>query len=260
MITDTIRYVWRALAPAGVALVCTLVLLSPAEAAAKSSRAVVVELFTSQGCSSCPPADKFLGELKSRDDVIALTLPVDYWDYLGWKDTFASPTNSKRQQAYAGRRRDHQVFTPQMVLNGRISTIGSMRAKVERAIAKERNDMARQWVPVSLTSGEDTIVVSAGVRPDKLKTRKASLWLLLTNNKQTVSIGRGENRNKTVTYHNVVRQMVPIGTWTGEAITIKLSKRDLMIDSYDACTVLLQADGSGPVIGAAHLASDQLDN
>jgi len=235
-----------------------LILAAAGQANAKTTQPVVVELFTSQGCSSCPPADEFLGELKRRDDVIALTLPVDYWDYLGWKDTLASPANSKRQKAYSRRRSDRRVFTPQMVLNGRISKIGSMRAAVTSAILKERDHPDRQWVPVNLTSDRDTITVTTGVRPDKLKIKQASLWLLLTNNEQSVAIKRGENRRRTIVYHNVVRQMVPIGTWTGDAFTIKLSKRDLMVDSYDACTVLLQADGAGPIIGAARLSSDQI--
>ncbi len=245
---------------AGVAVL----LLVPGFAAAESDRPpappVVIELFTSQGCSSCPPADAFLGELAKRKDVIALTLPVDYWDYLGWKDTLASPTHARRQRAYAKRQKDTSIYTPQMVLNGQLSAVGSRREEVENAIRIQARRSAKSWVPVKLTSTSSTITVDVGVRPDGQKLKKASLWLLLTNNRRAVTIKRGENSGREIVYHNVVRQMVPIGTWTGDAIHVELSKRDLMIDSYDACTVLLQADGNGPIIGAAYLRSGEIDN
>jgi len=230
------------------------------DAAAKSRDAVVVELFTSQGCSSCPPADKFLGELAKRDDVIALTLPVDYWDYLGWKDTLATPAYSQRQRAYARRRRDRQVYTPQMVLDGMTHAVGSDRRLVNRKIDEYRKKHKDGWITVSLESTKDTITVKAGDRSQALEADKATIWLVLTTDKEVVPIKRGENTGRTINYFNVVRQMVPIGSWVGKPVTIALPKRDLMIDSYDACTVLIQADGAGPIIGAAQLARSEFNN
>ena len=145
----------------GLALLIMPTFLPAGPALAKSPRAVV-ELFTSQGCSSCPPADAFLGDLAKRDDVIALTLAVDYWDYLGWKDTFASPAHSKRQAAYAKRRGDGQVYTPQMVLNGRRHAIGSHRSEVLKVLAQETEFGKKSWVPVTLKSDNKAIMVSAG--------------------------------------------------------------------------------------------------
>ena len=212
----------------------------------------VVELFTSQGCSSCPPADAFLGELTERDDIIALTLAVDYWDYLGWKDTFASRAHTKRQSDYARRRGDSQIYTPQMVINGRTHAVGSRRNSVLRAIAADKAAQERSWVPVSLKSGKKAIMVSAADYKGEGTPPEATIWLLLSSHKERVEIKRGENRGETIDYYNVVRQMVPIGTWNGKAVEVKLPKSDLMA-GYDGCTALLQVNGAGEILGAAHL-------
>lgn len=211
----------------------------------------VVELFTSQGCSSCPPADAFLGELSKKEDIIALTLAVDYWDYLGWKDTFGSPAHSKRQTDYARRRGDSQIYTPQMVINGRTHAVGSRRHSVLRAIKAERSAAEQSWVPVTLKSGDKAIMVSAGDYRGKGTPPEATIWLLLSTHKESVEIKRGENRGETIDYYNVVRQMVPIGTWNGKAVEVKLPKSDLMA-GYDGCTALLQVNGAGEILGAAH--------
>ena len=226
-----------------------LVFVKPA--VAKDAKAVV-ELFTSQGCSSCPPADAFLGDLTKRDDVIALTLPVDYWDYLGWKDTLASPTHSKRQRAYARRRGDGQVYTPQMVINGRDHAIGSHRSAVNSTIDREADLAKQSWVKVKLSSDKNAIMVSAGDYRGAGKAPDATIWLLLSTKKTDVAIRRGENRGQSISYHNVVRQMVPIGKWTGSAVMVELPKSDLM-EGYDGCTAILQVNGAGPILGAAYL-------
>ncbi len=211
----------------------------------------VVELFTSQGCSSCPPADKLLGELAERDDVIALTLPVDYWDYLGWKDTLASPAYTKRQEAYARRRGDRQVYTPQMVVNGRMHVIGSHRDRVLDAIV-EANASPDVWIDVGLSVDRETIMVSAAAAPADSDTPDATVWLLLTSKSEEVNISRGENGGRSITYSNVVRMMMPVGSWSGDAIEISLPRADLM-EGYDGCAVLLQVDGAGPLLGASFL-------
>lgn len=223
-------------------------------AAAAAPARAVVELFTSQGCSSCPPADAFLGELMQRDDVIALTLPVDYWDYLGWKDTFASPAYSKRQRDYARQRGDRQVYTPQMVVNGRQHVVGSRRSAVMRVIAQENRRPARDHVTVKLMTGKKSIMVSTGDYAGTGEAPEATIWLLLSTRRETVAVRRGENRGRDLSYYNVVRQMMPIGTWHGKAKEVELPKAELM-EGYDGCTAILQVDGAGAILGAAHLAS-----
>lgn len=224
----------------------------PTLAAGKVEKPIVVELFTSQGCSSCPPADAYLGELTKRKDVIALTFPVDYWDYLGWKDTFASPANTKRQRTYALRRGDRQVYTPQMVLNGRTHAVGSRRQKVETGIARLQKKPDPDWVPIEVSVKNDTVLVSAPAQPNA-ENRSATLWMALYTNESSVNIRRGENSGRKVVYHNVVRQMIPLGRWSGKSLEVRLPKSDVMGPGYDGCAVLLQVNGTGPIIGAASL-------
>lgn len=245
-------------AAAALSLLLLAGAMGPGPLAADQGHAVVIELFTSQGCSSCPPADRLLGEIKTREDVIALSLPVDYWDYLGWQDSLASPANAKRQRAYARRRGERNVYTPQMVIDGRLDVVGSDRAEVMAAIDKAARRTAASRVELTLENAPRTITVHAGARPPGLDTAKGTIWLVLTTDRETVAIGRGENAGRTLAYHNVVRQMVPIATWSGDSLTVELSKKDLMVDSYDACTVLIQENDAGPIIAAAHLTSEQV--
>jgi len=223
---------------------------TPEASFAKSK--VVVELFTSQGCSSCPPADKLLGKLAGRRDVIALTFPVDYWDYLGWKDTLATPAYSSRQRSYARARGDGQVYTPQIVIGGKLHVVGSHAKAVKKAILKSAK---RETGPVSLTlhTEGDTIIISAGAAPIGARVKPATIWLALVKKSATVKIRRGENRGSTITYHRVVKTMTPVGQWTGEKVTIKLPKNHLQSTDADGCTVLLQQDQAGPIIAAVEM-------
>ncbi len=225
---------------------------TPAFAVGKVEKPIVVELFTSQGCSSCPPADAYLGELAKRKDVIALTFPVDYWDYLGWKDTFATPANSKRQRTYALRRGDRQVYTPQMVLNGRTHAVGSRRPSVETGISQLQNKADPDWVPIDMSVKNDTVLINAPAQPNP-QNRSATLWMVLYTSESKVDIRRGENSGRKVSYHNVVRQMIPIGRWSGKSLEVRLPKSDVKGPGYDGCAVLLQVNGTGPIIGAALL-------
>src|SRR5271166_6724750 len=129
-------------------LVCSSALCASARAQTRG----VVELFTSQGCSSCPPADKLLGELAGDPSIVAISVPIDYWDYLGWKDTLADPRNTARQKAYAHVRGDGQVYTPQAVVNGSIHALGSDKVAIEQAIAKSRKSGAMSVSPVMLAA------------------------------------------------------------------------------------------------------------
>lgn len=213
----------------------------------------VAELFTSQGCSSCPPADALLGELAKRDDVLALTLPVDYWDYLGWKDTLASPANSARQRAYAHTRKDRGVYTPQIVVNGIVHAAGNNPARVTQAFDAARTRLQKAWVPISIVAEGDKLQVTADAASETGSYDSATLWLVLYSDVEEVKITRGENSGKTIRYYNVVREMSPIGIWHGKALSLDLPKHDVKSRGYKGCAVLLQAGAAGPIIGAAEL-------
>jgi hypothetical protein len=229
------------------------VLTSGSPLKASDHKVTVVELFTSQGCSSCPPADKLLGELVKRKDVVALTFPVDYWDYLGWKDTLASPSNSLRQRIYAKQRGDRQVYTPQMVINGAAHVIGSRRFDVDGAIRRHADDPRQMPVKVALKVTKSTIAVSTEPVKDGVSQKPAVLWLILFKKQVKVPIRRGENSGRTITYYNVVRQMTPIGQWDGKALKVTLPKAELMQGGYDGCAALLQVKGGGPILGVAYM-------
>jgi len=226
--------------------------LASATAAEDPSITAVVELFTSQGCSSCPPADELLEELAERPDVVALSYSVDYWDYQGWKDTLAAHEFTERQKAYAAARGDRQVYTPQMVVNGRVHVVGSD----EDAVTKAMEEGARPSIPIGVDMMGDAISVSVGEAatdaPDK-----ATLWLVLYDRHVTVPIERGENRNRKLDYYNVVRRMRPIAMWRGEPIKVDLPMNEYRDSDSDGCAVLLQEETAegipGPIIGAARI-------
>jgi len=212
----------------------------------------VVELFTSQGCSSCPPADALLVEYARQPDIIALSLPVNYWDYLGWKDTLAHVAFTERQKAYAHSRKDRQVFTPQIIVNGKKSCIGSDRAQVEKAI--QITSKGRKALPVNVTLDEQNgrVTIAVEETPDTTQ-RAAELWVLPVLKEQTVPIERGENRGKTITYANVVRGLTRIGEWLGGSarfeVPLETARR-----GGDGYVVLLQstdAERPGIILGAA---------
>jgi hypothetical protein len=212
----------------------------------------VVELFTSQGCSSCPPADELLVEYSRQPDIIALSMPVNYWDYLGWKDTLAHVAFTERQKAYAHSRKDRQVFTPQMIVNGKKSCIGSDRDQIEKAI--QYTSKGRKTLPVNVTVGEQngTVTIAVEETPDTAQ-RSAELWVLPVLKTQTVPIERGENRGKTITYANVVRGLTRVGEWLGGSARFEVPLETAR-SGGDAYVVLLQStDASRPgiILGAA---------
>jgi hypothetical protein len=209
----------------------------------------VVELFTSQGCSSCPAADALLKRLAERDDMIAVSLPVDYWDYLGWKDTLASPKFTERQRAYARARGDGAIYTPQVVVNGLAHVNGGDEAQIARAI--DKTTMSLPVVPVRLYRGEGKLVVEAGGSPRDAHVQDATFWLLVIAKSIAVPIARGENQGKTITYYNVVRELTPVGTWSGRPMTLALEPDCLLHAGNERCAVLLQQGDAGPIIGAA---------
>ncbi|MEM7619388.1 MAG: DUF1223 domain-containing protein [Pseudomonadota bacterium] len=212
----------------------------------------VVELFTSQGCSSCPPADAYLGILSKRKDVIALTFHVDYWDYLGWKDTFASSLHSKRQRAYAKHRGDKQVYTPQIVLNGQSYHVGSYKVEVDRAIAKSQTFVRKTFLPISWTRTDlgVQVTLTAG---ENSAVKNGILWLALVRSSQSVDIKRGENSGRNITYYNVVRSLTQLSTWNGDSMIVTIPEKDYGNDDIDKIVVFLQERIAGPIIAAAEI-------
>jgi hypothetical protein len=212
----------------------------------------VVELFTSQGCSSCPPADEILVEYSRQPDIVALSLPVNYWDYLGWKDTLAHVAFTERQKAYAHSRSDRQVFTPQMIVNGKKSSIGSDRAQIEKAI--QYTTKGRQTLPVNVSLNEQNGTVSIAIEETPETTQRAAeVWVLPVLRSQTVPIERGENRGKTITYANVVRGLNRVGEWRGGSARFEVPL-DMARTGGDAYVVLLQSTDAarpGIILGAA---------
>ena len=225
-----------------------LALILPASAQAAS----VVELFTSQGCSSCPPADEVLAKLAHEPGIIALSLPIDYWDYLGWKDTFAKPAFTARQRAYATARRDGQVYTPQAVINGREHCNGASRSEISRAIAQTG---AAVDVPVTLTKTASGVELSIGAATIR-DVMGGSIIVMPVIGQREVAIGRGENARRKVTYTNIVRELVPLGRWSGAAQTLALPASALT--DADSVVVILEATpgtrAPGTIVGAAQLA------
>lgn len=223
-------------------------------AAAAEPRAVV-ELFTSQGCSSCPPADKIIGELAKDPSVIALSMPIDYWDYLGWKDTLADSRFSARQKAYSLMRGDRDVYTPQAVVNGEAHVIGSDRAGIERAIGATRNNDGVMSVPVSMKLSGGHITVSVADASKVPTAMHGEVWICSISKAVPISIGRGENRGRELTYYNVVRNVLKVGDWNGTAGSWTVPLENISREGIDAAAVFVQ-DGSrdrpGPMLGAAY--------
>ena len=231
--------------------VCAIIaVIRPAHADPRA----VVELFTSQGCSSCPPADKIVGELAKDPNVIALSMPIDYWDYLGWKDTLADSRFSARQKAYSHVRGDRNLYTPQMIVNGSAQVIGSDRAAIEGAIKNTSKAEGVMSVPVTMTLSGKQINVS--VEASKVPTAgRGEVWICSVSKAVPISIGRGENRGRELTYYNVVRNLVKVGDWNGGAGSWTVPLENISRDGVDAAVVYVQ-DGSrekpGAMLGAAY--------
>jgi hypothetical protein len=224
-----------------------------AGATAQDKAPVVVELFTSEGCSSCPPADAFLGELAQRPDIVPLAFHVDYWDYIGWKDPYASPANTRRQHDYVAALGLHMVYTPQMVIDGRTDVAGSDRNDVEAAIAKAA---ARAKLAISIekdASGAYRVIIPAAAAP---AGGSATVWLALFDSEQETAVKRGENSGRTLKEYNIVREWRKIGTWNGDAAALPL---DVAMADPDrnGCAVIVQSDPVGPILGAALMKLDE---
>lgn len=206
----------------------------------------VVELYTSQGCSSCPPADQVLGELSRLPNVIALAFHVDYWDDIGWRDHYSIPGAVERQHRYVQSLGLSSPFTPQAVVDGRSSFVGSDKRRILDALA----DPVGEMVPVSIEVSEGMLIVGVPERPDR-KAYRVFVAAYLPH--ASTPVGRGENSGRTLQEFNIVRQFRSIGTWSGHAAVFRAS-----VDSFPAdasqVAVLLQRNEQGPIAGSAAIA------
>jgi len=228
-----------------------LVLAVPGAASrAEPTMPVVIEMFTSQGCNSCPPADLLLQDWAKERSVIVLSLHVDYWDYLGWRDTFGKRGHTDRQQAYARSTGSRQVYTPQAVVDGQYPVVGSNRAAVEAAIHNAKRDMHLALNAERDAAGRPKRLNIPGFRP---WTGEATIWLCLYDKQHDVAVQLGENSGKTLTYVNVARAWQDMGRWTGDPLSVDLATR---LDGFDweaKGAVILVQSSRGPIIGAIDL-------
>lgn len=237
---------------AGVGIAAMTMAAAAQEANGRTDPKVVIELFTSQGCSSCPPADVLLGLYAKRDDVVALTLPVNYWDYLGWKDTFANAKFAARQRAYAKERGDGRIYTPQIVVNGVTHTAGRSAADIDRAIAETTKRVSAGRVPVSTRIEGDRLVIETGdAAAGGTPLRNATVWLAVLQREAEVPVRSGENRGKLLKYTNIVRDLTAIGMWKGKAERFELARDAIHLPDTQLGAILIQSGTAGPIIGAA---------
>lgn len=220
--------------------VAAVTVVNLAGEARASDISAVLELFTSQGCALCPRADSLLAELAKNPAVIALSLPVTYWNYIGWKDTLALPAFSTRQKDYAAARGDGQVYTPQVVVDGVTDVVGSNRAGIERAMQASAARQGVLSVPLQVAKINGVFVGKAGAARTGAP-KWGSLLLLQIAKKRVVTVRRGENAGHTLTYTNVVRSINRIGVWNGRAMHFALPAAELGDHHSDGYVVILQS-------------------
>lgn len=212
---------------------------------AESQQGLVVELYTSQGCSSCPPADEHLATLVNTPGIIALALHVDYWDYIGWTDTFAQAKFTDRQKRYAHAAGSKMIYTPQIIVNGRDRVEGNQPAKVDKAIA--RGQGVGQDIHLTLTREGDKVIIKAA--SDKPVPDGVRIGLVRYISNATVDIQRGENAGLSVTSHNIVTSWDDIGGWVGDQpleMSVKVAGKAPIV-------VIIQAEGPAEILAAAVL-------
>jgi hypothetical protein len=229
-----------------------LATLAHGELADAEPRPAVVELFTSEGCNSCPPAEAYVGELAGRNDVLALAFHVDYWDDLGWRDRFGLSQSVERQRAYARSLRLSSVYTPEIVIDGRADYVGSNRSGIGNALKE-----TRVGVPVKLSVGNGAADVRLGPGEQAQGTKApgekevgGDVVLVAYLRKAVTAIGRGENAGRTLDEYNIVRAVVPLGRWDGGAQEFHAKLTALPRDATDVA-VLVQLPRHGAVVGAA---------
>lgn len=211
----------------------------------------VVELFTSQGCHSCPPADKIIGKLAKEKDVLGLSWHVDYWDYLGWKDTFASRENTERQYSYAKSLRERQVYTPQAIINGRAHEVGSREDNLRNLASHFSASNKGMVVSINANIGDDSLNIQIDDTP---LGDNSTLYMVYFDADNTVKITRGENTGKTITYHNVVKKIQPLGMLKPSGMNMDFPLSEIKREGTDSAALILQkADSNGnpsAIVGA----------
>ena len=222
-----------------LALLPVLALMASIRPVAAGVVRSVVELFTSQGCSSCPPADKVLGGLAQDPAILAVSLPVDYWDYIGWRDTLASPIFTARQKAYAAAGGQNQVYTPQAIVNGLQDAVGSDKIAIDQAMSRTRTGAGVMAVPLEVSVDGGTIKVSVGDAPAGAP-QEAGVYLLALERSQSVKVQRGENAGTTLTYANVVRAIIKIGEWHGTKQILTADEALEHVDGADSFAIIVQ--------------------
>ena len=197
----------------------------------------VVELFTSQGCHSCPPADKVIGEFTQTNEILGIGIHVDYWDYLGWKDQFASKSNTQRQYDYAKSLQERQVYTPQAVINGQTHEVGSRKSRIEGLINQLQKSGNGLTVAMNVSISGDTLNIAV---PNEADARDATLYLFSMSSKESVEIANGENGGKTLQYHHILRSIQPIGMVKANGLSINFPISELKKDGNDCYALILQ--------------------
>lgn len=225
------------------ALSCSaaLLLVATTASAATPSRPLILELFTSQGCSSCPPADALLVELASRADLLPLALHVTYWNALGWQDPYSLGAATERQRYYAGVLHQDDVYTPELVVDGRHSVIGSDRRAVASALQALSKDVAAT-TGLRLHRGPSGFAIEVG-----RSVGAGNVWLVGFDRRRSTKIGHGENGGRTIVEANVVRLLQPVGVWTGAPLHLEVAQ-----PQGDRFAALLQAP-DGRILDAARL-------
>jgi len=210
---------------------------------------LVVELFTSQGCSSCPPADRLLGELAARADIVALSFHVNYWDRLGWKDPFASESTTARQHGYARALSQSQVYTPQMMVNGVVHSPGNSQAGLDRLLVAGAKANPLRLRPVLAAAPDNGVMLALPASPEV--TGDHDIWLVTYDRSHATKVLRGENRGESLVNRNVVRSLERLATWRGAAQSWTLAAE--RVPAARSVAVLVQRRELGPILGAARL-------
>jgi hypothetical protein len=231
-----------------------LLIILPAAALAEARGPIVVELFTSQGCNSCPPADAYLGELTKRPGLLTLGFHVDYWNYIGWKDPFARPWATARQKAYQKSLNERFVYTPQIVVNGTAQAVGSEREAVDRLIQAAASAAPQNQPQLQLHWRDDgalLVDVGAGGSPPRAP---ADIWLVGFDSKHETQVLHGENEGRTATDYHPVRTYRRIGAWPGWSLELVVPRETVAAAGDGGIAVLVQAAGVGPLFAAAEIA------
>jgi hypothetical protein len=234
-------------AAAGVAVASARVV--PAKTLAPVEGPWAIELFTSQGCSSCPPADAYLGVLAKRPDIVALSFHVDYWDYIGWKDAFATRATTDRQRAYARVLKQRYVYTPEMVVEGIGHDTGRERAGIERLLAAARRRSTRRATPELSRSTGGALTVKLAAFP--LEGLPADVTLAIYDRRHSTPVASGENQGRMLENFNIVRRLEVLSRWDGSVATWTIE--DARLQPGLGAAVIVQRADHGPVIGCNKL-------